>query len=142
MGEQTVENSSRPVPLDRSVYFFAALAVLVHFLFNGKYGYFRDELYYAACGQHLAWGYVDHAPLVAVVARFSRMLFGDSLRSLRFFPALSSGAKILLTGWIVRELGGRRYAQVLAGTAMLLCPIYLTMDNFLSMNAFEPVLWM
>jgi hypothetical protein len=25
---------------------------------------------------------------------------------------------------------------------MLLCPIYLTMDNFLSMNAFEPVLWM
>ncbi len=121
---------------------FAVTACVVHFLFNGGYGYFRDELYYAACGQHLAWGYVDQAPLVAVVARLSRMLFGDSLRSLRFFPALSSGAKILLTGWIVRELGGRRYAQVLAGTAMLLCPIYLTMDNFLSMNAFEPVLWM
>ena len=121
---------------------FALTACVVHVLFNGGYGYFRDELYYAACGQHLAWGYVDQAPLVAVVARLSRMLFGDSLRSLRFFPALSSGAKILLTGWIVRELGGRRYAQVLAGTAMLLCPIYLTMDNFLSMNAFEPVLWM
>jgi hypothetical protein len=121
---------------------FALTACVVHFLFNGGYGYFRDELYYAACGQHLAWGYVDQAPLVAVVARLSRTLFGDSLRSLRFFPALSSGAKILLTGWIVRELGGRRYAQVLAGTAMLLCPIYLTMDNFLSMNAFEPVLWM
>src|SRR6202790_833203 len=121
---------------------FAVAACLVHFLWNGRYGYFRDELYYADCGQHLAWGYVDQAPLVAVVARLSRELFGDSLRSLRFFPALSSGAKILLTGWIVRELGGRRYAQVLAGTAMLLCPIYLTMDNFLSMNAFEPVLWM
>src|ERR1700737_1333405 len=121
---------------------FALTACVVHFLFNGRYGYFRDELYYAACGQHLGWGYVDHAPLVAVVARLSRILFGDSLRALRFFPALSSGAKILLTGWIVRELGGRRYAQILAGTAMLLCPIYLTMDNFLSMNAFEPVLWM
>jgi hypothetical protein len=121
---------------------FALTACVIHFLFNGGYGYFRDELYYAACGQHLAWGYVDQAPLVAVVARLSRMLFGDSLRSLRFFPALSSGAKILLAGWIVGELGGRRYAQVLAGTAMLLCPIYLTMDNFLSMNAFEPVLWM
>jgi 4-amino-4-deoxy-L-arabinose transferase-like glycosyltransferase len=121
---------------------FALAACVIHFLFNGGYGYFRDELYYAACGQHLAWGYVDHAPLVAVIARLSRTLFGDSLRALRFFPALSSGAKILLTGWIVRELGGRRFAQVLAGTAMLLCPIYLTMDNFLSMNAFEPVLWM
>ena len=121
---------------------FTLAACLVHFLWNGRYGYFRDELYYAACGQHLAWGYVDHAPLVAVIARLSRMLFGDSLHALRFFPALSSGAKILITGWIVRELGGRRYAQFLAGTAMLLCPIYLTMDNFLSMNAFEPVFWM
>src|ERR1039458_437269 len=84
---------------------FAISACLIHFLLNGRYGYFRDELYYAACGQHLAWGYVDHAPLIAVIARVSRGLFGDSLHALRFFPALASGAKILLTGWIVRELG-------------------------------------
>lgn len=121
---------------------FAVVASLLHFIWNGRYGYFRDELYYAVCGQHLAWGYVDHAPLIAVIARVSRSLFGDSLRSLRFFPALSAGAKIVLTGWIVSELGGRRYAQILAATAMLLCPIYLAMDNFLSMNAFEPVFWM
>lgn len=123
-------------------FYFAAAACLIHFAWNGRYGYFRDELYYAACAQHLAWGYVDHAPLIAVITRFSRWLFGDSLRAIRFLPALSSGAKILLTGWIVSELGGRRYAQILAGTAMLLCPIFLTMDNFLSMNAFEPVFWM
>jgi hypothetical protein len=121
---------------------FAVAACLVHFVWNGRYGYFRDELYYAACGQHLAWGYVDQAPLVAVIARLSRVLFGDSLRSIRFFPALASGAKLLLTAWMVRELTGRRFALILAGTAMLLCPIYLTMDNFLSMNTFEPVFWM
>src|SRR6202140_4005566 len=91
---------------------FAVAACLVHFLWNGRYGYFRDELYYAACGQHLAWGYVDQAPLIAVIARLSRSLFGDSLRALRFFPAVASGAKILLTGLIVHELGGRRYAQI------------------------------
>jgi hypothetical protein len=143
--------SVRTVSLDRGNWLeteqavavcFAVAACLVHFLWNGRYGYFRDELYYAACGQHLAWGYVDHAPLIAVIARLSRWLLGDSLHALRFFPALSSGAKLLLTGWIVRELGGQRYAQILAATAMLLCPIYLTMDNFLSMNAFEPVFWM
>jgi Dolichyl-phosphate-mannose-protein mannosyltransferase len=123
----------------------ACLAITVcilHFIFNGRYGYFRDELYYVACGQHLAWGYVDQAPLVALIARLSRAMFGDSLHALRFFPALSSGAKILLAGWMVREFGGGRFAQILAGTAILLCPIYLTMDNFMSMNAFEPVLWM
>jgi len=121
---------------------FAICACIIHFLVDGRYGYFRDELYYAACGQHLAWGYVDQAPLIAVIARLTRTLFGDSLYALRFFPALSAGAKVLLAGWIVRELGGRRYAQVLTATAVLVCPIYLTMDNFLSMNAFEPVFWM
>ena len=57
--------------LSATVFALAATACVIHFLFNGRYGYFRDELYYAACGQHLAWGYVDHAPLVAFIDRKS-----------------------------------------------------------------------
>ena len=44
----------------RLIVFFGAVTLLIHFLTNGRYGYFRDELYYIACGQHLAFGYVDH----------------------------------------------------------------------------------
>jgi ferric-dicitrate binding protein FerR (iron transport regulator) len=33
-----------------------------------QYGYFRDELYYLACGEHPAWGYVDQPPLIAWIA--------------------------------------------------------------------------
>jgi hypothetical protein len=120
----------------------AALAVLVHFLFNGQYGYFRDELYYAACGEHLAWGYVDHAPLVAFASAFTRAVFGDSLFALRLLPALSAAPKVLLAGWIAREVGGGKFSQFFAALLVLLAPIYLTFDNFLSMNAFEPVFWM
>jgi len=119
----------------------AAGACALHFFAASRYGYFRDELYYAACGQHLAWGYVDHAPLIAVIAWFVRRLFGDLLFSLRLFPALSAGGKVFLTAWIVREFNGRRFAQSLAATAILICPIYLTMDSFLSMNSFEPLFW-
>src|SRR6202171_6438888 len=108
-----------------SVY-FALAACIVHFLFNGGYGYFRDELYYAACGQHLAWGYVDHAPLVAVICWFARRLLGDSLYAIRLFPALSAAARVLFTAWMVREFGGRRFAYLLAAAAVFLCPIYLT----------------
>ena len=103
MNAQTSEDNGRLAPLARSVYVIATLAVTVHFLFNGKYGYFRDELYYAACGEHLAWGYVDHPPLVAFVAWFSRALFGDSLFALRLLPALSGGAKVILAGWMARD---------------------------------------
>jgi hypothetical protein len=142
MDKQPDAVSSRLAPLDKSVYVLAVLAVFVHFLFNSKYGYFRDELYYAACGEHLAWGYVDHAPLVALASRISRGLFGDSLFALRLLPALSAAPKVWLGGWMAREVGGARFAQFFAALLVLLAPIYLTFDNFLSMNAFEPVFWM
>jgi hypothetical protein len=119
----------------------AAVSCLVHFLCSGRYGYFRDELYFAACGEHLAWGYVDQAPLIALIARVSRVLLGDSLFALRFFPALASGATVLVAGAIARELGGQRFAQALAALTTLCAPIYLTFGNLLTMNAFEPLFW-
>lgn len=122
--------------------YFALFKLLLHFVFNGGYGYFRDEIYYAACGEHLDWGFVDHAPMIAFVARMTRELFGDSLFALRFFPAVAGAVKVLLAGLITRELGGRRFAQALACLAVIIAPIYLGIDNFLSMNAFEPVFWM
>ena len=68
---------------------FSAAALLIHLLTNGRYGYFRDELYYIACGQHLAFGYVDLPPLSILLVRLSRMLFGDSLFAIRLLPALA-----------------------------------------------------
>jgi hypothetical protein len=130
------------VPLAPSVYVLAAIAVLVHSLFNRQYGYFRDELYFAACGEHLAWGYVDHAPLIAFASALTRGLFGDSLFALRLLPALSAAPKVLLAGWMAREMGGAKFAQFFAALLALLAPVYLTFDNFFSMNAFEPVFWM
>ncbi len=130
------------LPLSWAVYALAIAAVALHVAFSGRYGYFRDELYYAACGQRLAWGYVDHAPLAPLLARLSRALLGDSLSALRFLPALAASAKVFLAGWLARELGGGKYAQFLAAFCVLLAPIYLTFDNFFSMNAFEPVFWM
>lgn len=126
----------------RSVLALAAFTAAVHLAFSGRYGFFRDELYYAACGEHLAWGYVDHAPLVAFIARASRLLPGDSLLALRFLPALAHAALVLLTAWLAREMGGGRFAQFLAALSAVIAPIYLAFGSFLSMNAFEPLIWM
>jgi Dolichyl-phosphate-mannose-protein mannosyltransferase len=133
---------SRQLSLSGWVYALAAIGGLCHVVFSGRYGYFRDELYYAACGEHLAWGYVDHAPFVALIARLSRVTLGDSLFALRFFPALAAAAKVYLSGWMARELNGGRFAQLLAALTTLVAPIYLTFDSFLSMNSFEPLFWM
>ena len=121
--------------------YLALLTVFIHLLTNGGYGYFRDELYYMACGEHLAWGYVDQPPFVALMAFVTRHLLGDSLFALRFFPAICGGLIVLLTGLMVRELGGGRFAQGLAAVAVIVAPVYLAIDNFFSMNCFDQVFW-
>jgi hypothetical protein len=120
----------------------AAAAVMLQMLTNGRYGYFRDELYFLACGDHLAWGYVDFAPLVALLARLSRFALGDSLHAIRFLPALAQGAEILMTGLVARELGGKRFAISLSCLAVLFAPVILGNATRLSMNPFEPLFWM
>ena len=121
---------------------FSALALLVHLLTNGRYGYFRDELYYLACGQHLAFGYVDQPPLSILLLRLSQVLLGNSLFAIRLLPALAGAATVAITGLIARELGGRGWAIALACAGSLCALFNLAVGNFFSMNAFEPLFWM
>ncbi|HWZ54822.1 MAG TPA: glycosyltransferase family 39 protein, partial [Verrucomicrobiae bacterium] len=121
---------------------YIALAKLAIHLYAGCfYGYFGDELYFMACSRHLAWGYVDQPPLIAVIVRTERMLFGDSLQSIRFAAALAGACTVLLAGAIARELGGKRFAQALAALAVLVAGVCLAMNHYISMNAFEPLAW-
>ncbi len=122
--------------------FFSAAALLVHLLTNGRYGYFRDELYYIACAHHLDLGYVDQPPLSILLLRLSEILLDDSLFAIRLLPALAGAATIALTGAIARELGGRGWAVALSCAASLCALFNLAVGNFFSMNAFEPLLWM
>lgn len=122
----------------------AAIAFVLHITANalGFYDYFRDEFYYLACSDHLAWGYVDHPPLSIILLWFTRLFLGDSLFAIRLLPAFASAGIVLLTGMITRELGGNPRAQFMASLSALLTPIYLVLCDFYSMNAFEPLFWM
>ncbi|HEX4075134.1 MAG TPA: glycosyltransferase family 39 protein [Candidatus Acidoferrales bacterium] len=120
----------------------AVVKLIAQFAGVTRYGFFRDELYYMACGQHLAWGYVDQPPLIALVAWFERHVFGSSLLSARLLPILAGAAVVFLTGILAREFGARRYGQFLAASAILWAPAYFAFDSFLSMNAFEPLFWL
>lgn len=119
-----------------------AAKLLLHVFTSVRhYGYFRDELYYLDMARHLDWGYVDSAPLIAVYARIAQGM-GGSMAALRIIPAIAGATLVALTILITRELGGGRYAQLLAGVAILLCPAVLVSDSLLTMNAFEPLFWM
>jgi dolichyl-phosphate-mannose-protein mannosyltransferase len=124
------------------VVYIASAKFLLHLLTATRYGIFRDEMYYFACSEHMAWGYVDHPPGTVLVAWIARHLFGHSLLGLRLFPALAGAALVWLTGKLAREMGGNHFAQALAALAILPVPFYLILHHWLTNNAFEPLIWM
>jgi 4-amino-4-deoxy-L-arabinose transferase-like glycosyltransferase len=120
----------------------ALAKLLIHFATNGNYGYFRDELYYIACSDHLAWGYVDHPPLSIAILAATRALLGDSIFAIRLPVVLSGALCVVLTGLLARALGGGRYAQGLAALAYLVTATSLALSSFFSMNAFDLLFWL
>ncbi len=124
------------------VWYVAGALFFLQSLTATRYGYFGDELYHMACGEHLAWGYVDQPPLIAVFAWLTRHLFGTSVFAVHLLPAIAGVFTVWLTGRIARELGGGRFAQAFAAMCTACAAVYLVLFHIFTMNAFEPLLWM
>lgn len=133
-------------PLERSAWTvpigLALLKLCVHVPLLGRYGYHHDELYFLACGRHLDFGYVDHAPLVPWLARLADALFGQSLFGLRIASTLAGAAAVFLTSTLARRFGGGSFAELLSGVAMIVASAFLRMHNVLCIPAFEPLFWL
>jgi hypothetical protein len=124
------------------VLYIALVNLAFHLLTATRYGIFRDEMYYFACSEHLAWGYVDQPPLIALIIWLTRHLLGSSLFALRLPAALAGAATVWLAGRLARELGGGRFAQAMAALGVFMVPIYMIFFHWITMNAFEPLIWL
>ena len=121
----------------------ALLGLAAHLACGGRYGFFRDELYFVACGERLAWGYVDQPPSVALLARLAWRLSGEGGSVLLFrLPAMAChAASILLGAALARRLGGGPFAMALAAAAVLAAPVQLAQGHLVTMNVLELALW-
>ena len=133
-----------PTPEPRLGWLGPALAALATFLLHaacwGRYGIFRDELYFLVCGDRLSTGYVDQPPGIALVARFAHELFGTWVPGLRLFPWLAAGGTVYLAGRLAARWSGSGAAASLTAVATFSCLELRGTAHILSMNAFEPLL--
>ncbi|MEO8446139.1 MAG: glycosyltransferase family 39 protein [bacterium] len=121
----------------------SAVPLLLHLYTNAfaGYGYFRDELYYLACTDHLGFGYVDHPPLSIFILALNKLLFGDSLFAVRLLPAVNSALTVFITCLMVKKFNGSTAAIIIASLAVIFAPVYLAMNSYYSMNSFDILLW-
>src|SRR5215216_2783926 len=134
-------NNSTRYSLWPWVYVIALVYFALHLATSTRYGYFRDALYYLACSEHLAFGYVDQPPLIAVIGWITRHTLGASLPALLFWPALAGAARIVLTSAFARELGARRFGTLLAAALSVTPGVWWVIDHQFAMNSLEPLFW-
>lgn len=142
--DQVVRTPVSPVPPPLALRRIAAVSAGTGALLlalSARYGYHRDELYYRAAGDHLAWGYDDQPPLVVLLARAETALFGDSPTALRTASAVAVALTVLLVGLIARELGGGARAQTLAALAWAVAPLTVISGHLLSTTTLDLLVW-
>jgi hypothetical protein len=135
-----VENAGRA--WNRPSVWLAIASLVLHAVANGRYGFFRDELYFIVCGNNPDWGYVDQPPVVPLLASWSHAVFGDFLWGFRLVPAIIITATIALTAEFTRIIGGNRFAQWLSGLCVLLGPIFLLQGVLFYTDLFLALTWL
>jgi len=137
--------NNNTLKLDRTDWFLlgipALAAIILHLITINEFGYFRDEFYYLACTDHLAFGYVDQPPLSIFILKLVRMIMGDSLIAIRILPALTHGIVVFMAGIFAHALSGGRFAILLGGLAALAPVGNLFVFHYFSMNSLDILIW-
>ncbi|MBN1351963.1 glycosyltransferase family 39 protein [candidate division KSB1 bacterium] len=121
--------------------YISIIKLLIHFFTNNHYGFHRDEFLYIAMGKHLAWGYLELPPALGVISFLTQNLIGDSIFAIRLFPAVAGALLVFFSGLLARELGGGRFAQILAAGAALLSPAFLRSATLFQPVVFDQLYW-
>jgi 4-amino-4-deoxy-L-arabinose transferase-like glycosyltransferase len=122
--------------------FLALIRILLQVFTNGQYGFHQDELVTMdVATRQLAWGYVAWPPVTPLLARVALALYGLSPIGLRSFAVIAEGMVMLLTGLMIRDLGGRRWAQVLGVLAVATTPISIIQGGLFQYETLDYLCW-
>jgi hypothetical protein len=101
---------------------------------SNEYGYHRDELYFLASGQHLAWGYPDQPPLTPLLAWLGNAVAPGSVWALRLPATAAAGLTVLLVGLAAGEMGATRRGRLIAAATAATSGLLLLDGHMLVTN--------
>lgn len=119
-----------------------ALAMFaLHMLTNQNYGLHRDELATLDESRFMDWGFVAYPPITPLLGRLGMALFGLAPAGVRMISALAQAAAVVVAAVMARDLGGGRFAQVVAALAVTFAPISMSSGTTLMYVSFDYLWW-
>jgi hypothetical protein len=113
--------------------------ILPLFLQSSVYELQRDEFLYYEQGQHLALGYLENPPLLSYLGTISSW-FGGSEAWIKLWPCLFGAATVVVTCLVTAELGGKLFAQFLAGLSVM-TGAYMRVHFLFQPNILDVFFW-
>ena len=138
-----MQNENINKNLLRIIFLVSILNLIIYLITTAffSYGIFRDELYYIACANRPAFGYVDHPPFSIWILGVWKSLFGDSMFLIRLVPAIISSLTVFMIGLFTIRLGGGNAAVIISTLVLMFSPIFLGISTIYSMNVFDFFFW-
>src|SRR6201996_1459546 len=120
---------------------FVAIKVGLNLLAISHFGFHRDELLHLTLGDHLDWGFKEVPPFIALLAKITTSVFGDSVFAARIFSTIFSGLIVWFTGLIVIELGVMKFAITSPCLALIFSPAFAASGYLFQPVVFDQLWW-
>jgi len=123
------------------VFILSLIKLVIHLVANQNYGFHRDELLHLSVSEHLAWGYMEFPPFIAVVGKVAHFFFDYSLSGVRLFSTLAGVAILVICCLIAKEFGGKKNSILLAGILVLAYVPFFRNHTLFQPVAFDQLFW-
>jgi 4-amino-4-deoxy-L-arabinose transferase-like glycosyltransferase len=123
------------------IFCIIALNIFLHILADLNSGFHGDELLYIESGRHLAAGYMDFSPMIAILAFIQNIFNSSSIFVNHIFLHIATALIILLSGLITIELGGKRIAVLTTLLCITFAPGFAVSHSLFLPDVFDQLAW-
>jgi len=119
----------------------ASAVAIFHIFTNGQYGFHRDEFQFLSDARHLDWGFVSYPPFTPFIQHIALAIFGVNIVALRMTAVIAQFIVVVFAGLMARELGGARFAQIVAALAVAFSPVEIFEGHEFQYTSFDLLWW-
>lgn len=120
---------------------FCILKLVLHLIADSHSGFQGDELLHIETGKHLAFGYMEFPPLIALFAFIQNLFHSNSVFIHHLFPHIAAILIIIYVAKTTLELGGRNKAVFLVLLAIIIAPGFGRSEQLFQPVVFSQLFW-